>query len=113
MDPRRDPAAAAKTAALLKSLWERNLPMLRDRLAQLDRAATLALDNHLTPSLRSDAAMTAHKLAGSLGTFGYPEGTRIARALEQLLDAPEPPHPPHLARLTRELRAALNLDPSA
>ncbi len=29
----------------------------------------------------------AHRLAGGLGTFGYTEGTRLARTMEQMLDA--------------------------
>jgi len=32
----------------------------------------------------------AHKLAGSLGCFGFPEGTQIARHLEQFLSTPSP-----------------------
>lgn len=91
------------------AIWNRHLPSTRDRVAQLERAASLADSGLLTVPLRTEAAMTAHKLAGSLGTFGFHDGTRIARAIEQLLDAPEPPHAPNLLRLTRELRAVLPL----
>ena len=103
-----DPSQQDRAAALA-AIWNRHLPSTRERLAQLDRAASLATDGRLTAPLRTDAAMAAHKLAGSLGTFGYHEGTRIARAIEQLLAAPAPPHAPHLLRLTEDLRSALPL----
>ena len=86
--------------------------MIRDRLALLERAAELAAEGHLSPALREDAAMTAHKLAGSLGMFGYGEGTRIARSLEQLLDAPQCSSSPALNRLVGDLRTALLLQQS-
>ena len=97
-----------KIAAALTTLWQRNLPVVRDRLALLDRAAALAEDGTLTPALARDAAITAHKLAGSLGMFGYTEGTRTACAIEQLLDVHRAPDPANLLRLTRELRATLS-----
>ena len=98
-----------KTAALLTALWERNLPVLRERLALLDAAAALAADGRLSPALRAEAAATAHKLAGSLGMFGYKEGTGLARILDQLLDSCEDLKPGQLLELTRDLRAALSL----
>lgn len=108
------PAAGdASTESLINTgraaIWNRYLPSTRERVAQLERAAALASDGLLTTPLRTEAAMAAHKLAGSLGTFGYHDGTRIARSIEQLLDAPEPPYAPHLLRLTHELRAAIPL----
>ena len=107
--PVPNPASSTKTVALLASVWQRNLPVLRDRLALLDRAAALAAERMLTAPLRRDAAMTAHKLAGSLGMFGYGEASRVARVLEELLDAPDAPPVAQLLRLTGELRASLPL----
>ena len=101
--------AAVRTAALLGSLWQRNLPILRDRLAQLDHASALAAEGLLTPAIRHETAATAHKLAGALGMFGYPEGTRLSQELETLLAAPDPLDANDLLRLTRELRSTLNL----
>ncbi len=103
------PDAAAQTQKLLESLWIRNLPMIKERLLLLDRAAETARSAHLTPPLRRDAAMTAHKLAGSLGMFGYTEGTGIARSLELLFDGPAHPDPDRLSSLAQELRRSLNL----
>ncbi|TVU53282.1 MAG: response regulator [Arthrospira sp. PLM2.Bin9] len=39
---------------------------------------------------RKDAYVEAHKLAGSLGTFGYSRGSKIARKIEFLLGLEEP-----------------------
>jgi HPt (histidine-containing phosphotransfer) domain-containing protein len=77
---------ADKTAALLATLWLRNRPIVEERLVTLDRAAESAAAGALNEALRRDAACCAHKLAGSLGMYGYEEGTRIARELETLLN---------------------------
>ncbi len=101
--------APADTRKLLSTLWTRNLPMIRDRLDLLDRAAETAHNATLTSLLRSDAAMTAHKLAGSLGMFGYTEGTELARRLELILDHPSSPDPTLIAELAAQLRRSLAL----
>lgn len=103
------PDAAAQTKKLLDSLWIRNLPMIKERLLVLDRAAETARSATLTLPLRRDAATTAHKLAGSVGMFGHTEGTLIARQLEILLDAPAEPDSEQLSTLAAELRRALKL----
>ncbi|GAC1355359.1 MAG: hypothetical protein NVSMB3_00440 [Acidobacteriaceae bacterium] len=103
------PDAAAQTKKLLDSLWIRNLPMIKERVLLLERAAATARTATLTPPLRRDAAMTAHKLAGSAGMFGYTESTAIARKLELLFDDPREPDPEHLSALASELRRSLDL----
>ncbi len=103
------PDAEAQTKKLLDSLWIRNLPMVKERLLTLDRAAETARSATLTHPLRRDAAMTAHKLAGSVGMFGHTEGTEIARKLEVLFDDPADPDPDLLSTLAADLRRALKL----
>jgi HPt (histidine-containing phosphotransfer) domain-containing protein len=80
-----------KTASLVAAIWERNRGLVEERLALLDRAAAMAEAGTLSDELRKEACGTAHKLAGSLGMYGFDEGTRIARAMEVLLgeDAPD------------------------
>ena len=95
-------SAQSKTQNMIAALWQRSQPQVLQRLALLDQAAT----EPLTPSLQQEAAATAHKLAGSLGMFGFPEGTRIARELEQLLEA-DSPNPIQLKSLTTALRQTL------
>ena len=83
--------------------------MLRDRLAQLDAASEAAATGTLTDVLREDAASTAHKLAGSLGMFGYPRGTEFARKIEVLLNEPGPADALSLRELTSSLRESVGL----
>jgi HPt (histidine-containing phosphotransfer) domain-containing protein len=97
------------TRRLLASLWERNLPVLRERLAQLERTTLAAKAGTLTTQLRTEAADTAHKLAGSLGMFGYPEGTEFARRLELHLEEQTPIEPLRLTEDVAALRASLAL----
>lgn len=100
-------AAKTKTEALLKDLWRRKLPTIREHLAVLRLASERLSEETLTAPLRSEAAISAHKLAGSLGMFGYPEGTRLARELEHLLDGQGVPAPDTFATLVRHLRESL------
>lgn len=100
-------AARAKTEAMLKELWQRKLPMVREHLALLSRTAELIHSEALTAPLRREAGISAHKLAGSLGMFGYPEGTRLAREMEHLLDAEEHAPADTFSSLLRQLRESL------
>jgi HPt (histidine-containing phosphotransfer) domain-containing protein len=98
--------AADKTATLLAALWVRNRPIVEQRLATLDQAAAAAESGTLPSELRGEAASNAHKLAGSLGMYGYDEGTRIARELEVLLGEAVP-EGARLRALIAELRGVV------
>jgi HPt (histidine-containing phosphotransfer) domain-containing protein len=102
----KDPDA---TRRLLATLWERSLPVLRERCALLDRAATAAQAGALTQDLRAEAMAIAHKLSGSLGMFGYPEGTEFARRIEEHLESASPVDAPRLAHDVAALLATLPL----
>lgn len=99
-------SAQSKTQNMIAALWQRSQPQVLERLALLDRAAT----EPLTPPLQQEAAATAHKLAGSLGMFGFPHGTGIARELELLLET-ESPDSVQLKSLTNHLRQTLFPNP--
>ena len=98
--------AQPSTQKLIASLWHRNQPQVLERLALLDRAAAEAATSALSPGLGQEAACIAHKLAGSLGMFGFHEGTRLARELELHLESPAP-DPAILQTLSAELRRSL------
>ncbi|HEV2709097.1 MAG TPA: Hpt domain-containing protein [Edaphobacter sp.] len=102
-----NPDDEAKISALLTSLWERNLPLLHERLEILDRAASEAASGRMSETLRAEALEIAHKLSGSLGMFGYPHGTEIARQIEQILKRPAVDGSSDLTALTVELRQTL------
>lgn len=75
------------TPSLLAALWRRNLPILLERLDLLDHAAHQLQSGPLPNALLEEITSIAHKLAGSLGMFGYHQGTLVARDLEHLLDS--------------------------
>lgn len=94
----------AKIDDLLSTLWQRNLPTLYERLDLLDRAASVAASGKLPESLRAETLDIAHKLSGSLGMFGYSQGTEIARQIEQILTHPTPATLRQFAVLAKDLR---------
>ena len=96
----------SKTLSPVLALWERKRPLMMARLTVLDRAAEAAASGHLAESLCEEALGEAHKLAGSLGTFGFPEGTEIARQLELGFEDGTL-EPERMRKLTRQLRETL------
>lgn len=78
---------ADTTAAAIRAIWERNLPLIEERIKRLEATAAAVEAGSLDEAMRLEANEIAHKLAGSLGMFGYPEGTVIARQLERMLVA--------------------------
>jgi len=98
---------SSPTSALLTRLWERNTPILLERLATLDAAAQAAANGTLDETLRTAAQAQAHNLAGSLGMFGYPKGTAIAREIEEFLDTAGTEPSQRLSQLTKSLRTTL------
>jgi HPt (histidine-containing phosphotransfer) domain-containing protein len=86
MEPVAQPktAPAPDLAAALDLLWMRFLPEIRQRVAILEEAALACAANQLSPAQREAAHAAAHKLAGTLGTFGLARGTDLAREMELL-----------------------------
>ena len=106
----RERAAAAAMASALDALWTKFLPEIRQRAAVLESAAAGFAANTLTESQRTDASSAAHKLAGTLGTFGLTRGTVLARELELMYAediGPDAETGAKLAELTAELRGMI------
>lgn len=80
-------APPAMADAMMR-LWAKFLPEIERRVASLEAAAQALRDGSLTPELQASAHADAHKLAGSLGTFGLQQGTELARKAELMLAAP-------------------------
>ena len=96
--------------AALDRLWARFLPEVEARLALLEAAALALGSGALTPAHQAEAMGAAHKLAGSLGTFGLLEGTEIARRAEHLLaseSALGPSSAESLGAMARALRTVV------
>ena len=95
---------------ILATVWQRNLPLVRQRLQALRCAADQSHAGQLTAPVRTEAAEIAHKLAGSLGMFGYPRGSEIAKHLELLLEGDTPIAADRFQDLTTQLEQTLSLN---
>ncbi|MDX6677711.1 MAG: cyclic di-GMP phosphodiesterase [Solirubrobacteraceae bacterium] len=108
----------SRLAASVRAIFEDNREDFLRRVATLEQAVAAIAAGNLNEPLRATAESDAHKLAGSLGTFGLPRGSAIASQLELWL---APDHEPgerdetHLARMVTELRRELEpeIDPPA
>ncbi len=77
------PTAQALQSSVAE-LWHRFKDKIYQRLTVLETVKTAYLEREITPELRGQVISEAHKLAGSLGTFGFPVGTQLARKIEDL-----------------------------
>ncbi len=106
---------AANTMSLgfkqqLDSVWQNNLPLIRERLAKLDNFAhVLATQGVATQQQQNEAVSIARKFTGSLGMFGYPTGSQLARGLEQLLLSTPCPHPQSVRDIVDAMHISLNV----
>jgi DNA-binding response OmpR family regulator len=70
----------------VSKLWEKFRGTFTAQIEVLEQASTALLDNRLTLQFQQNAKREAHRLAGSLGIFGFAEGSTLARRLEHLLE---------------------------
>jgi HPt (histidine-containing phosphotransfer) domain-containing protein len=99
-------AAEASTSKLIADLWVRHRPLILERLALLDAAAAASQAGTLNEEQRKEGESTAHKLAGSVGMFGFHQGTVFARELEVEFTSATP-DAQRLHTLTAGLRSTL------
>ena len=74
-----------KGLASINRVLERFRNTFADQITTLEQVTIALSAGSLSDDLRQSAKQYAHKLAGSLGTFGYPEGSKLARQIEYLL----------------------------
>jgi HPt (histidine-containing phosphotransfer) domain-containing protein len=92
---------------VLLQLWQKNLPTIRERLDLLDQFGSAAVSGKLDEPTRIEALNLAHKLAGSLGMYGYQQGTEVASKMERILKSPTPETLATLHSLATDLRKSL------
>jgi HPt (histidine-containing phosphotransfer) domain-containing protein len=86
-------------------VWVRNLPSIGAHLGEIERAVRAVEEGGLGAGLAVDARTAAHKLAGSLGSFGLAHGSELARELERRFEpGGDPVDPREAAQLVSELR---------
>jgi diguanylate cyclase (GGDEF)-like protein len=86
--------------AAVAQIWERSKETIFGRVAVLEQAIRTLSAGILDDALRQRAEQEAHKLTGSLGTFGFAQGSRLARELEQALRTGGPFDQVEAARLS-------------
>ena len=104
---RADSPIDTKIDNVLAQLWKKNLPTVRERLDLLDKFGAAASSGKLDEPTRVEALNIAHKLAGSLGMYGYQQGTEVASKMESILKSPTPDKLLTLRALSVDLRKSL------
>lgn len=84
-----NPNASSQQQTLLAvaKVWHQFKDRVAEQINVLEQAAQALSTKTLSQELRDSAQKEAHTLAGSLGTFGLPQGSKLARKIENLLRA--------------------------
>jgi DNA-binding response OmpR family regulator/HPt (histidine-containing phosphotransfer) domain-containing protein len=109
------PAMSTAQDNALTQLWQTYKPLMISRVEGLEAVIRAARKGQLTPESRKLAASDAHKLVGSLGSFGFGSGSALARQMEDLLKPSTPLSPEQVAQLAtwvQTLRLTLDQSPS-
>ncbi len=80
-------SSKADTQSALHRAWEKHKPKQFERLATLETICKILKDQPLSEAQRATAEREAHKLSGSLGSFGFPTGSKIAQQIETIVMA--------------------------
>ena len=84
----------------MSAIWERSRDVIMGRVVVLEGAVLALLAGNLTTDSRRQAEREAHKLAGTVGTFGFWTASKFAREAEDLLAGAEPIGPADTLRLS-------------
>jgi len=85
-----DEPTQQQTLAIVNRIWHRFKQRVSEQVGVLEQAVEALGQPELAQDLRQQARQEAHTLAGSLGTFGLPEGSKLARQIERLFQAEQP-----------------------
>lgn len=110
---RKTPVAGSDQPRMvtIQKVLDRHRDSFETQVAVLEQAQNAWLTGTLSQDLRQQAIREAHKLAGSLGIFGMPMGSDMARQIEHLLmdeTCQAPTNAKQLTQLVLALRQALD-----
>lgn len=106
-----NPPPSPDTAALLRRIWEKHKSSTDESVAKIVSAAYAQEAGENTDAaqeIRQEGVREAHRLAGSLGTFGFVRASKLSGQLEKLLVTDTPGE--KLVRLVKELQDSLSDD---
>ncbi|MBX9258882.1 response regulator [Desmonostoc muscorum CCALA 125] len=78
------PQATSQMQKGLDKLWQQSRGLMLERLMAVRQAVGAIATGTLSTELRQEARQAAHKLAGVLGMFDRPTGTKVARQIEEI-----------------------------
>jgi DNA-binding response OmpR family regulator/HPt (histidine-containing phosphotransfer) domain-containing protein len=81
------PSAEAEVLTEIAEIWERAKENLQASFELFEHIAQELPQQALGEDLQRRASVEAHRLIGSLGALGLPEGALVARQIEQLLQS--------------------------
>ncbi|MDY6785586.1 MAG: response regulator [Cyanobacteriota bacterium] len=112
------PSTQAQTLTAVRKVWERFKGPILERIATVEDGIEALKTGSIAEELRESAEQQAHKLAGSLGMYGFTEGSHIAREIELIwekVSTDEPASPSlatNLQTLVAQLRQELQKSPA-
>ena len=83
-----DSTSEAKLMAAVAKIWQTFKESLPEKIDVFRQVSVMLATRTLNQQLCENAKIEAHRLVGSLGSFGCAEGSKIAREIEQLLQTP-------------------------
>ncbi|MFO7895096.1 MAG: response regulator [Longimicrobiales bacterium] len=82
----KEAAAGEQASASMGALWKQFQGTMMERLEVLEEVGTEVLEGEVDAARFEEAHHAAHKLHGSLGTFGLHRGSELASELETLIE---------------------------
>jgi len=95
--PKEETSSQQQTLKAIAGVWQRFQGRVDEQIKILEQVAFT--ESTLNRELLNQAEKEAHTLAGSLGTFGFPTGSKLARKIEQLLKPGETLTPEETTKL--------------
>lgn len=82
------PPVLEQINSITANVWERAYSKSLDKIAELEQAIAILQSGNLEESLRQQTVFTAHKLAGTLGVFGFEIAAQLSQQIEDVLRLP-------------------------
>ncbi|MBD2604612.1 response regulator [Scytonema hofmannii FACHB-248] len=71
----------------VNNIWQRSKESFTSQLVLFEQVVAALMTDTLSRQIQDTAKLEAHKMAGSLGSFGFNEGSRLAHQIEELLES--------------------------
>jgi DNA-binding response OmpR family regulator/HPt (histidine-containing phosphotransfer) domain-containing protein len=101
----------AQVQEIIAAMAKKLVASLPEKVALLRQVLSALTEGKLDADLRNEGYMEAHRLTGSMGTFGFPLGSTIARQIEGMLKSDFsllPTDAELLRKLINDLEASTN-----